>query len=167
MPVYVVNVLNSFIYQPALTKMALYYEKNEKKSFLQLFFEQIFIILGLVIAILLAGFFLGIPVLNIFYNTQLSALKNPFMILLIGSGFLATEGYLAAILTVMRRQNYLLIGYAVSAVLAFALSRTMILKYGIMGAACLYSGIVFIQMIIFAIVFCVFYNKDSNRVNAQ
>lgn len=162
MPVYVVSVLNSFIFQPVLTKMALYYEKNDRKNFLNLFMKQIFIILGLVLLIIFAGYFLGIPVLNIFYNADLYALKIPFMILLVGSGFLATEGYIAAILTVMRKQNWLLIGYTSSAVLAILFSRSAILQNGIMGAACLYSGIVFVQMMIFAILFLFFYNTRRN-----
>lgn len=161
MPVYVVNVLNSFIYQPVLTKMALYYEKKDKKKFLSLFVKQIIIILGLVISILLVGYLLGIPILNIFYNTDLNELKGPFMILLIGSGFLATEGYIAAILTIMRKQNWLLIGYVSSAILALLFSRRVILQNGIMGAACLYSGIVFVQMLIFSILFLIFYKKYS------
>lgn len=161
MPVYVVSVLNSFIYQPILTKMALYFEKSDKKKFLNLFIKQIFIILGLLLSILFAGYFFGIPVLNIFYNTDLNALKIPFMILLVGSGFLATEGYIVAILTVMRKQNWLLIGYTSSAVLALLFSRRAILQGGIMGAACLYSGIVFVQMLIFAILFIVFYNENK------
>lgn len=164
MPVYVISVLNTFIYQPMLTKMASFYEEGNKKQFLNLFLRQIIIIISLVIIVLLGGFLLGIPILGWLYNTNLMTYKSAFMILLVGSGFLAMQGYFSAILTIMRKQNWLIIGYGVSATIALGASKTVILGYGINGAAVLYSSTICIQMLIFGILFIVFWGK-SNRQN--
>ncbi len=162
MPVYVVNVLNTFIYQPMLTTMASSYEIKDFKKFIKLFFRQIGIIFFLVLAVLIGGYLLGIPVLSIFYNTDLTELKMPFMFLLIGSGFLGMEGYLQAIITVMRKQKFLLIGFGISAVLALLLSRPAVIKWGIMGASLLYSGIIMLQMLVFIIIFLIIWKRKES-----
>ena len=163
MPVYIVNVLNMFIYQPMLITMASSFEIKDYKKFIKLFFRQMAIIFLLVSAVLLGGYLLGIPVLSLFYNTDLTRLKIPFMILLVGSGFLGMEGYLQAIITVMRKQNLLLIGFGISAVLALALSRPAVLKWGIMGAAMLYSGIIMLQMLVFIVLFTILWRKKPAK----
>ena len=161
MPVYVVSVLNTFIYQPILAKMAEKYKQNEKLAFLKLFILPILVILVLMCVILMGGGILGIPILSILYNTDLNGYKYSFMILLVGSGFLAIQEYLAAIITVMRRQRWLLIGYAVSALTAFLVSRPVIQKYDVIGASVLYSGIMMMQMTIFMVLFIIFYYKGN------
>ena len=163
MPVYMVNVLNTFIYQPMLATMASSFEIKDFKMFIKLFFRQIGIIILLVLAVLLGGYLLGIPILSLFYNTDLSDHKLPFMILLIGSGFLGMEGYLQAIITVMRKQNLLLIGFGISAVLALALSRQAVIRWGIMGAAMLYSGIIMLQMLVFIVLFTILWRKKPAK----
>lgn len=165
MPVYIVSVLNSFIYQPLLTRLARLYNQGNSRDFVKLFVVQIFIIIGLVVVILLGGNLFGIPVLNILYNTDLKNYKNSFMILLIGSGFLAIQGYLAAIITIMRKQNWLLIGYVIPAVAILIISKPIIMAYNIIGASLLYCGIVFLQMMIFVIQFFFFYLKRNERLN--
>lgn len=163
MPVYFVNVLNTFIYHPTLARMSSLFEKKEYKYFSALFWRQIAVITGLVLMILLGGYLLGIPVLSLFYNTDLTRLKIPFMILLVGSGFLGMEGYLQAIITVMRKQNLLLIGFGISAVLALALSRPAVIRWGIMGAAMLYSGIIMLQMLVFIVLFTILWRKKPAK----
>lgn len=165
MPVYVVSVINSFIYQPVLTKMASYYGNGDIRLFLKLFFKQIFGIIVLVALVLVGGYFWGIPVLNIFYNTELQEYKKALIILLIGSGFLATSGYISAIITILRKQNWLLWGYGMSAFLALLFSKEMVMLFGVDGAAFLYLGIMVIQIIIFIFLFVIIFNKEKKKLN--
>lgn len=167
MPVYVVNVLNTFIFQPLLNQMAKFYEQGEKKAFARLFWRQIGIIVLLVSCVLLAGYFLGIPVLGWLYNSDLTTYKTAFMILLVGSAFLATEGYMAAIITVFRKQKYLLIGYGISAILAIVVARKAVREYGVLGASVAYSGIIMVQMFVFIILFLIFYRKNVGGVQTN
>lgn len=159
MPVYVISVLNTFIYQPVLTKLAIYYEEKRDMEFLGLFFKQLLIIAGLTLGILLCGFIAGIPVLSILYNIDLSEYKLAFMILLIGGSFLAVSGYLSVVITIIRKQKWLLLGYILAAVIAFVVSKSLILARGTLGAAFLYTGIVLLQVIVFAIIFVKFFLK--------
>ena len=161
MPVYVISVLNTFIYQPVLTKLAICFNERDYKGFWRLFIRQLGIIFGLIAIVLLGGGFLGISVLSILYNTDLSAYKIPFMILLLGGGFLAASGYLSVVVTIMRKQNWLMIGYVSAAIIALATARPLVLSMGAMGAALLYANIVFGQMIIFGVIFAVFYRGEK------
>lgn len=163
MPVYVISVLNTFIYQPILTKLAIFFEEKKYKEFLRLFSRQFAVICGLVICVLAGGYLLGIPVLSLLYNTDLSAYKMPMMVLLLGGGFLAASGYLGVVVTIMRRQNWLMIGYVLSALIALVAAKPLVLSQGAMGAAVLYTCIVFGQMVIFGVIFAVFYAKDRRK----
>lgn len=168
MPVYVVNVLNTFIYQPMLTQMTEHYLAGRKKEFRRLFIRQLGIIILLVSIILLVGYFLGIPVLGWMYHAELTDYKKAFMILLVGSGFLATEGYIAAIITLMRQQKWLLLGYGASALCALLAAKKTILQYGVEGAAWLYTAIVLLQMLIFVILFVVFcHRRDAHLYQGE
>lgn len=161
MPVYVVSLLNGFLFQPILTGMAYDYDNKNYKSFMKKLLRQILIIISLVLCVILGGYLLGIPVLNIFYNADLFDYKKSFMILLIGSGFLAMEGYFQAILTIMRRQKWLVIGFSISALAALILARPVVLNYGVLGASVLYAGIVMVQMLVFLTVFVVFWRRRN------
>lgn len=155
MPVYVINLLNTFIYQPMLTQMADMYAKNFRKEFYRVFFKQIMYITLLFICMIVGGWFLGIPILSILYNTKLDEYKVAFMVLLIGSGFLATEGYVASVIVLMRKQSYLLIGYGISTLTALFCSNHVVMNYGVIGAAVLYSAIVGLQMLVFVVLLAV------------
>lgn len=164
MPVYVISVLNTFIYQPVLTKLAIYYEEKRDKEFIHLFFRQLLIIAGLTLGILLCGFIAGIPVLSLLYNMDLAEYKTSFMVLLMGGSFLAVSGYLSVVITIMRKQKWLLIGYILAALIAFVAAKPMILIGGTIGASFLYTGIVLLQVIAFAVIFIKFFLKhDSIR----
>ena len=165
MPVYVVNVLNSFIYQPMLSKMALLYSENKRKEFINMFFRQILFIFSLIIVILIGSYLLGIPVLSFLFNIELNEYKMAFMVLMIGSCFLAMEGYIAAIITVMRKQAWLVVGYVVTAIVIISMARKVVLISGVLGAAILYSSGICIQMLVFIILFFIFWNvKGENNV---
>lgn len=153
MPVYVISLLNMFIYQPVLIKFAAYCQEKRYREFIRLFFKQLAVILLLASVVIVSGFCFGIPLLSILYNTDLSGYKHAFMILLIGGSFLAFSGYFGVMITVLRKQDWLLIGYMLSAVAALGISRVAILHKGIIGAAYLYMGIMLLQAVIFAVIF--------------
>lgn len=159
MPVYVISVLNTFVYQPVLTRLAIYYEEKRHKEFIHLFFRQLLIIFGLALSVILCGFLFGIPFLSFLYNTDLTEYKLSFVILLIGGSFLAISGYLGVVITILRRQSWLLIGYVLAALIAFFAAKPLTLQFGAIGASLLYTGIVLLQALIFAVLFIRFYHS--------
>lgn len=163
MPVNIVSVLSTFIYQPLLTKLALRWEQRDFNIFMKMFVRQIAIIIGLVVCVLVGGYFLGIPVLSILYNTDLSEYRLPLMILLTGSGCLALLSYFSVIITIMRKQKWLMLGYGMISGLSLFMAKLLTKNYGLIGAAVEYLCVVTLCMVIFGVQLIIFYRKEKRR----
>ncbi len=150
MPVFAIELLNSFIYQPQLVSLTNDF-KNNNPNFRSRILRQYMIILFITITCILGAYFIGIPVLTLLYHTDLGNYKLEMLILLIGGGFLAVSGYQSAILTIMRKQEYLLLGYIPVSVLAFFFVGPTVKEFGTTGAAFSYQILIFILSIIYEV----------------
>ncbi len=153
MPIYVISILNSFLYQPILIKMTKAYEDKDWKNFVGMFKKQIWIIMGMLFLVLTGAYVLGVPVLSWLYNTNLENYKLSMLVLLVGSGFLAVSSYLAVVLTVMRQQKKLIYGYVVASVIALVSAEWLVCRFGVLGASLLYTSVVLLEMVIFFVMF--------------
>ena len=124
-----------FVLRPLTTQLSIYW--NEKKELL--FFKQVrllflvmlvfgFIIVGL-------GYLIGTEVLGAVYGIQLQEYKLPFTILLVGGILNVLALVVDIIMTIFRKQHYLMIAY----LLTFAVSKLLTLPFirdqKLMGAA--------------------------------
>lgn len=154
MPVFVIGLLNSFIFNPILFRISCLWNDKKIQEFLRNIFIQVVIVAGITLVCMIGAYLVGIPVLSILYNTDLSPYKIELIVLLLGGGFLGLSGVLTAVITIMRYQNALVVGYAVVAVIAFVLSDIVVEKYEMMGAAVLYAGLMaLLCLVFFAILF--------------
>lgn len=134
MPVFVIQLLNMFLYQPMLIRMTASWENGRRKEFLG-YFDRICGALALISApILLAAWILGIPVLSWLYATDLSALRTELLLIMTGGIFLAFNGFYCAVLTIMRKQREIPLTYLAGAVLSLAATPAMVRENGIIGA---------------------------------
>lgn len=108
-PVFVIELLNNFIYQPTLVNLTKLWLEQQRKKFESKLIRQYLIIFIVTLIILIIAFFLGIKVLSVLFSTDLSLYKKEFMVLLMCGGFLATIGYSSTVLTVMRQSRIVLI----------------------------------------------------------
>ena len=153
MPVFVVGLLNGFIFNPVIYKISVLWNEGRIKEFIRMAFWQIGIIVVITLICITGAYFLGVPVLSWLYNTDLSLFKMELLILLLGGGFLGLVGLLNTMNTVMRQQKPMMWGYAVIAAAAFLCSDFVVGKYGMFGAAVLYMGLMVILSGIFLVVF--------------
>lgn len=153
MPVFVINLLNNIIFSPVIHKMSEFWQDDNKTDFLKRFCKQIKIIGILAVVIILGAWFLGIPVLSILYNTDLTEYKREFMILLVGGFFFAISGLLNIILTIMRKQYTLLVGYMFISVLEWLFCDRVVANLGILGAALIYTGLMVVLALFFGVTF--------------
>lgn len=151
MPVFVIGLLNNFIFNPMIYKMSVMWNKGKRKEFRKEILIQVLFIAGITLVCIVGAYLLGIPVLSFLYNTNLSAYRNELLILLLGGGFLALSGLLATIITIIRFQDSLLIGYIFVGILAYMLSEGFVEHYAIMGAAGLYLMLMIGLCIVFII----------------
>jgi O-antigen/teichoic acid export membrane protein len=138
MPVFIIGLLNSMIFNPMLFHLSCMWNEHKYKAFLKKIGVQMLYVIGITAVCILGAWLVGIPVLSWLYNTDLSSYKTELIILLLGGGFLGASGFLNAILTIMRCQKEILIGYLVASAGALFLSNTVIKNYGINGASWLY-----------------------------
>lgn len=139
MPVFVIGLLNNFIFNPMIYRMSMLWDRGKKKEFIKKFFIQIMIIIGITSVCIVGAFLFGIPILSILYNTDLSSFKSELLILLLGGGFLALSGLLVTVITIIRFHNSLMFGYMIVSILAYVLSKAVVRRYSISGAAALYA----------------------------
>lgn len=164
MPVFVIGLLNNFVFTPLLFQLSCLWNDGKVKEFLSKIFRQMFIVLIITVICLAGAYLLGIPVLSLLYNTDLSEYKAELMILLLGGGFLGLSGVFNAVITIIRYQKALLVGYGIVALLALLLSNQVVRQYEMMGAAVLYLSLMVLLCICFAVVLFVGIQKKKKEM---
>lgn len=152
MPVFVVGLLNNFLYQPILTSLANDWVEQRRKQFVMRVCKQILIIFGITAVTLIGAYLLGIPVLSILYSADLTPYKNELLILLLGGGMLAVVGFINIVLTILRHQRDLIWGYIFIAIMAYILSPIFVKQWNITGASWIYTILISALALIFAAV---------------
>ena len=138
MPVFVIGLLSSFIFNPIITRMSVLWNENKNREFGLRAFRQMVIVLIITVVCMAGAYILGIPVLSWIYHTDLSDFKVQLMLMLVGGGFLGLSGLLQMLITIQRGQRQLVIIYIFVTVIAIIFSNGVVREYGMNGAVCLY-----------------------------
>ncbi len=152
MPVFVIGLLNGFIFNPMLYRITCVWEERRLGEFTRQILLQIFYIVLITGICMIGAYLIGIPVLSFLYHTDLTPYKKELLILLLGGGFLGASGLLNAAITIMRKQRALLWGYLVVAVGALFLSKVSVKMWGMLGASILYMVLMLGLCICFAVI---------------
>lgn len=135
MPSSIVNMFCMFIFVPMYTQIAKKWHEDDKKNFIKVV-QKVFLIAILFSVFVFVGCaLLGIPFLEILYGVNLDGYKTPFLIL-IGAGCLTSiNSILSYIMTVMRKQQYILYIYIVALVVSQVCIDFLLKKYELIGAS--------------------------------
>ncbi|MCM1081994.1 MAG: hypothetical protein NC428_00810 [Clostridium sp.] len=152
MPVFVITVLNQFIYQPMIKNLGDLWGENKINELNKKIIKQCLLISGLIVFMLAVGVIIGLPILSYVYNANLEIYVKEFCVLLLGGGLYAMAGYFTVIMTIIRKQNYIAYGYIVVVVLALLSGKYFMVEFGMMGAALMYVLINMILVLIYGIV---------------
>ena len=153
MPVFVVGLLAGFIYNPIIASLADDWAEGRRGAFARRFALQVLIIVGITLVCIAGAWLLGVPVLNLLYNTELAPYKTDLLVLLAGGGFLATATLFTTGLTIIRWQNKLIPGYVIVAVLALVTCPSAVETAGIDGASWVYLALMAVLTVWFGVVF--------------
>lgn len=153
MPVFVVGLLAGFIYNPIIASLADDWTEGRRGAFARRFALQTLIIVGITLVCIAGAWLLGVPVLNLLYNTELAPYKTDLLVLLAGGGFLAMATLFTTGLTIIRWQNKLIPGYVIVAVLALVTCPPAVQAAGIDGASWIYLALMAVLTVWFGIVF--------------
>ena len=152
MPAMAVNLLCGFIFRPLLTEFAQFL-KEDKRKFNGLVHRSILLSVVALVMVLGCTWFLGVPLLSALYGVDIEPYKAELLALVVGGLFYAVSTILYYALTTLRKQNLLLIGYGLTALLAFISSGPLVTAFGFAGAVMLYDG----SMLFLSIIFYIFY----------
>ena len=163
MPCFVTNLFVGFALQPLLVRLSKSWVHKEYRKFIKL--------CGLIFAgavaisafIIVAGAILGCPVLSVVFGVSLAKYRNVLIILLIGGAFFAFAVIEQVILTVMRRQLYLLIGFGIASAVALFISGVLVKKWALLGAAYAYTISAGTLFLVLAFMICVFLCLEKNK----
>ena len=162
MPCFVTNLFVGFALQPLLVRLSKSWVHQEYRKFIKL--------CGLIFAgavaisafIIVAGTILGCPVLSVVFGVSLAKYRNVLIILLIGGAFFAFAVIEQVILTVMRRQLYLLIGFGIASAVALFISGSLVKKWALLGAAYAYTISAGTLFLVLAFMICIFLYLEKN-----
>lgn len=153
--VFVVNLFSQFVFQPILASLGKDREEGNFKRILFCIIRQFLIIILITGLILIGGYFVGIPILNLLYDTDISAYKFEFLVLIIGGGLQAVSTLFTSALTVIRFQQPITLIYVAGSVVAFFAYNNIVGQFGVKGASvgftALAGAISFLLFIVFLI----------------
>lgn len=158
MPVFVIGLLNGFIYQPSLVGLSIDWNDNRDR-FLKRVYKQCLILIGISACCVIGAALIGIPVLSVVFGTDLSGYWRELVILQVTGMFLALSGYISVVLTIMRYQKSLMWGYLIVSAVAFAIMNVSVKMAGTVGAAVAYLGCMVLLCVIYVGMFVVYYRK--------
>ncbi len=164
MPVFVIDLMSGVIYSPLIIKLAEAWRVRDVKKFFKMIGLQLFLIAALTLVCIAGAYFLGVPVLSLVFNQDITLYKSDLLILLLGGGFLAIARFVVSITIVIRYEKATCIGYIVGGLAALVMARSMVGKYGIHGAANSYTLITALTSIVFAVIFFIGYKKNVNKI---
>lgn len=166
MPVFAIGLFANFIFNPILVDLANKWDAEEITSFKKILTRQIFVILAITALAVAVALTIGCPVLGWLYNADLTSYRNDLAVLMIGGGMLALANFFTVVVTVMRYQRYLTVGYIIGSVAAFLMSGRIVKIYGITGATLLYTVLMTITTAIFAAVIVYFIRKKERQTSS-
>ena len=164
MPCFVTNLFVGFALQPLLVRLSSKWIHKEYNKFLKLCGIILAGTIGISIVIVVAGGILGCPILSVVFNVGLNKYRNVLVILLIGGGFFALAVVEQVILTVMRKQKYLLIGFVIASVTAMLCSNPLVNIMQLLGAGMAYTvSAVVLCIVLGVMIFYLFFKEKKNQ----
>lgn len=150
MPVFVTNMLGNFVFKPYVLRMGELWNSGDNKKLFKLLCKLFLIIVLIAIFVVLGGSIIGIPVLSLIYGVNLRSYRIVFIFLLIFGGISAVDTFFAMVLTVMRRQIFIIIGYITALVLDIIFMNMIVKRFELLGAGFVYG----FAMLVILLVFC-------------
>ena len=142
MPALVIQLIAYFIFNPILTTYARLWLSEKKEDLMKmkrLIIKQCLILAGLTLLAVAVALTIGIPILSFLFGVDLGTYRVELCILMVGGGMMAYGVFFSTVITIVRKQQYLLISYGATFVASFALAGYFVRHYEIMGASILYT----------------------------
>lgn len=156
MPAFVIQIVAHFIFNPILTTYAVLWLAEERDKFdrlIRLVKRQCLLVVGLLAAAIAVALTIGLPILSLWFGTDLSGYKAELCVIMFGGAMLAYSVYFSTIIAIIRVQRSLILCYGLVSLLSLVISRSFVVGHGMMGASVLYAVLMTIlALALFAVV---------------
>ena len=146
MPAFVGSLLCSFIFNPALKRIGDLWQSKDIEVLRKTTRKLALVPIAVDAALLLGGWFLGIPVLSAVYGVDLADYRLTLMIFLLASGTVAMLNLFVALLTAMRKQKHLLFAYAISSLVLLLAGRPLFTAKGLNPLCLFYLAVLLLVL---------------------
>ena len=164
MPVFVITLLSGFIYQPIIKKIGEMWNSKDIISVKRSLRRNIVVVCLTTAVVMLGGYLLGIPVLEIVYGIQLDGYKFIMMVLLAVGGLIALVNLLIMYITTIRSQTPMMIVYTIMAILILLFSKNFMVQYALKGLCLFYGFMIACIVMSFIVIIIVKLNKTKNTI---
>lgn len=144
LPVFTIALLNQFIYTPFIKDLGDLWNDCKISDFSRKICKQVILIGLSCLVITVVCLWIGIPILSILFNVDLSVYKIQFVFLLLGGALYTLEYYLTIPITVIRKQNHVALGYGIAIGASLIFQKRLVVNYGLVGTAAVYCIVNFI-----------------------
>ena len=133
MPVFVLALLGTFIYQPELRSIGEARKEKQIASLRKKIIRLALLTVAITVPVVAAGTFLGIPVLEFVYKKPLAFLRPQLILLILCGGMIALINLFGMVLIAFRRQRSLTAVYLFSSAVLFLFGAGVLAAGGIPG----------------------------------
>ena len=133
-PIFAMNLMIVFL-RPMITQLAVFLEEKKISHFVTYKNNLFKILFGTCILIFLIGAFIAIPALDIVYGTNLKQYQTSFVVLLLGGIASTFSTVCDNILTIFRKQHFLVISFTVGYIVSILTAKPLVSKFEIFGAS--------------------------------
>lgn len=162
MPASFLSLVSIYLVQPFVNEIASNIKNNKFKELTKLTIKLSLSIIGMGLCVLVVGYLLGIPVLNILYGVELGKYKNLLMIILIGSIVYSLYTLLSTVLISMRKNLSQDIILLITSVFAIIISNLLVKENGIEGASYAYLLVMLFQLILYIAIYIYYMYKKMH-----
>lgn len=153
MPATLISLGVQYFIQPFLEQLTSSFKNNDKKAFNKVVIKLLFITSGLGVICLIGAYILGIPVLSLVYDLELSAYLFELEIIIFGSILFALSLILSSALITVRYNFIQFIVFVITSVFGFFISIILITRFSIDGAAYAYSCIMLLEFFLYGLIY--------------
>lgn len=134
MPATLLSLIGAYLINPFINSFTKYHIQKNYAKFISSAKKLLSFMSIIGIAVLIACFFIGIPILELIFQLDLSVYQMPFELIILASIFYATAMIISSMLTILgenRRQTYI---YLIASIVATVVAILLIPTSGILGA---------------------------------
>ena len=151
MPVSVINLFAGFLIRPSLIPLTDNLKKHEFGKFWKTIGKILLELTGITVVCMIGAYLIGIPVLSIIVGCDLTKYRGLLTFLIFAGGFNAAAYTLYYVLTIYRDRISIILGFGISSVIAFLISKPLTRSYELSGAGWSYCISVIVLTLIFVV----------------